>query len=99
VENILEIAAGDPRLFEHIADDREDIAAEAIYCARDEMIVHLEDFVFRRTGMGTIGNPGKEAVMRCAELIGAELQWSAERINEEVAATFAKFPVLVGQVR
>jgi len=97
LEKILETAAADPRLFKRIADGRDDISAEAVYCARNEMLVHLEDFVFRRTGLGTIGNPGRAAVVHCAGLIGSELQWSTERSNEEVERTISQFPVFPGR--
>lgn len=96
-EKILDLAADDPRLFKRIAQDRDDIEAEAVYCARNEMIVHLDDFVFRRTGLGTIGNPGKKAIEVCAALIGSELQWSADKVGEEVDRTLARFSVVTGR--
>lgn len=96
LEKVLETAAAEPRLLERIADDRDDILAVAVYCARNEMIVHLDDFVFRRTGLGTIGNPGRTAVEHCAGLIGSELQWSPEKIGDEAEKTLSQFPVFPG---
>jgi len=93
-ESVLGIAAETPQLFDQIADGRDDIAAEAIFCARYEMLVHLDDFVFRRTGLGTIGNPGRIAMERCAALIGRELGWSTDRRKLEVEATISRFPRL-----
>ena len=54
----------------------------------------LRDFVFRRTGLGTLGHPGDEALRVCSELIGRELGWSTQRRQEEVADTSARFSAL-----
>ncbi|MEM9055945.1 MAG: glycerol-3-phosphate dehydrogenase/oxidase [Pseudomonadota bacterium] len=91
LEKVLAVAGELANPLERLSAERPNLAAEAVHCARDEMIAHLDDFVFRRTGMGTIGNPGAAALSRCAALIGGELNWSAPRIQAEVAATLARF--------
>jgi glycerol-3-phosphate dehydrogenase len=53
---------------------------------RHEMALTLEDVVVRRTGLGAAGHPGDEVVRRCAELMQAELGWSPERVEDEIAA-------------
>ena len=93
-ENVLQIAAASPALFERFDNARPNIAAEAVFSARNEMLLHLDDFVLRRTGLGTIGNPGADAVRRSAELIGQELGWSQDRISGETDAMLALFPRL-----
>ena len=49
------------------------------------MALHLDDVIFRRTGMGTIGNPGDEALKKCADMMGRLLGWSAEKKKKEIA--------------
>lgn len=85
MEAVLEIASERGELAAHLSDARPNLAAEAVYCARHEMVEHLDDFVFRRTGLGTIGSPGSEAIERCAALIGAELRWDEARRTRETA--------------
>ena len=57
-----------------------------IEAVRHEMAVTLEDVVVRRTGLGAAGHPGDEIVRQCAALVQQELGWSAERVEDEVAA-------------
>ncbi len=49
------------------------------------MALHLDDAVFRRTGLGTIGNPGDAALKKCADLMGKLLGWSEEEKKKEIA--------------
>ncbi|MEL7449491.1 MAG: glycerol-3-phosphate dehydrogenase/oxidase [Pseudomonadota bacterium] len=91
LEAVLALVAERPELAKPLGAARANIGAEAVYCAREEMIEHLDDFVFRRTGIGTIGNPGAAMLATCGKLVGGELNWSAPRIQAEVAATTARF--------
>jgi glycerol-3-phosphate dehydrogenase len=52
----------------------------------------LGDVVFRRTDLGTGGNPGEDALRACAELMGAQFGWNAARIRQELAEVEAQFP-------
>lgn len=61
------------------------VLAEAVYALREEMAVTLEDLVFRRTGLGTLGNPGDDVIKHAAELAQRELGWSDERKRDEIA--------------
>jgi glycerol-3-phosphate dehydrogenase len=70
----------------------ETLKAEVIHAVRAEMAVKLADCVFRRTELGTAGDPGSEALETCAELMGRELGWSADRIASELAEVGAQFP-------
>ena len=44
------------------------LKAEVMHAVRAEMTVKLEDCVFRRTELGTAGDPGSEAFETCASL-------------------------------
>ena len=50
------------------------------------MAVKLEDFVFRRSGFGTLGDPGPGGVERSAAIMAELLGWTEERKNEEIKA-------------
>jgi glycerol-3-phosphate dehydrogenase len=60
--------------------------AEAAYCARAEMVVHLEDLLARRTRLSLIDRdagigPDSQAVA----VLSATLGWDQARTNEEIA--------------
>jgi glycerol-3-phosphate dehydrogenase len=74
-----------------IAESLPVIGAEVVHAAREEMACHLSDVAFRRTGLGTLGHPGQEALQRAAELLGDQLGWSATRREEELADTQDRF--------
>ncbi len=92
---------GYPRVLA-LADERADLlrelpgsdtlAAAVVHAAREEMAERLEDAVFRRTDLGTGGAPGPGALETAADLMAAELCWSAERRKAELEATLACFP-------
>lgn len=69
------------------------IAAEVIHGVREEMAQKLVDVVMRRTELGTAGHPGAEALQQCAELMGRELGWTAERQAAEIAEVNRVFAV------
>ena len=59
------------------------IKAQVLHSVRAEMAQRLSDVVFRRTDLGTAGYPGDDALAACAEIMGAELGWSRQRIGQE----------------
>ena len=70
-------------LLHPVAPDRPTLAAEVEHAVQGEMALTLDDLLFRRTGLGTIGHPGEAAVARCADLMGALLGWdAAERARQ-----------------
>jgi glycerol-3-phosphate dehydrogenase len=82
-DEVLKLARQDARLVETVNDDGE-ILAQVIYAIQHEMAVTLKDILFRRTGIGTLGNPGEKVVAKIAEIAARELNWSAERIESEI---------------
>jgi glycerol-3-phosphate dehydrogenase len=58
---------------------------EILEAVRDEMVVTLGDAVLRRTPLGALGFPGDAALASAAAVVGAELGWSAERTQQEIA--------------
>lgn len=93
-DNILKLARQDKRLAEIVNDDGE-ILAQVLYAIKNEMAVTLKDILFRRTGIGTLGNPGKTVLEKVADIAANELGWSADRKNNEIleAENIFKLPV------
>ncbi|HJR17661.1 MAG TPA: FAD-dependent oxidoreductase [Gemmatimonadales bacterium] len=74
----------------------ETLKAEVVHAVREEMAVKLADCVFRRTELGTAGDPGREALEACAGLMGSMLSWNAGRIAAELSEVQARFPCRAG---
>jgi glycerol-3-phosphate dehydrogenase len=76
------VPGGDERLCPHNAD----IVAELHHAVREELTISLQDFLLRRTGIGTSRCQGED----CAEAIGhrmaALLGWSSRRLDAELDA-------------
>jgi glycerol-3-phosphate dehydrogenase len=83
---VLGLHAEHPELGRPLADGVPVSGAQVLEAIRHEMALTLEDVVVRRTGAGAVGHPGEEVVRRCAELMQTELGWTAERVEDEVAA-------------
>ena len=92
IHHIIDLIKEDASLAEELVAGRLILAAEVVYSVRNEMACHLSDLVFRRTGLGTLGNPGEPILRHCAELMAGELGWNLARINEEVQITLNEFP-------
>ncbi|MFQ5582955.1 MAG: FAD-dependent oxidoreductase [Calditrichia bacterium] len=67
------------------------LKAEIIHAIRREMAVTLSDIVFRRTDLGTAGDPGMEAIKESAELMANELNWTANHMEHEIDQVKEKF--------
>jgi len=67
-----------------IGSDEPIFAGQVTYSVKDEMAQCLADVVYRRTGLGTFGYPGRHALERCAELMARELAWTNSKTSAEV---------------
>lgn len=63
------------------------IAAEIHHAVTNEMALHLDDVVFRRTDMSGHAHPGDAALVYAAERMGALLGWTPHRVAEEITTT------------
>ncbi|HEY0107580.1 MAG TPA: glycerol-3-phosphate dehydrogenase/oxidase [Rhizomicrobium sp.] len=63
-----------------------DIGAQVLFAVREEMALTLADVVMRRTCIGQLGAPPRDALERAARWMAVELGWSAERQAAEIAA-------------
>ncbi|MGV8997991.1 MAG: FAD-dependent oxidoreductase [Parvibaculaceae bacterium] len=67
------------------------IAVQIVHAIRHEMASHLSDIVFRRTGVGTLGNPGSDMLNRIADIMARELDWDETQQAVEMAKTRGLF--------
>ncbi|HVP84686.1 MAG TPA: glycerol-3-phosphate dehydrogenase/oxidase [Rhizomicrobium sp.] len=61
-----------------------DIGAQVLFAIREEMALTLSDVVTRRTGIGQLGRPAADVLSRTADIMAAELNWNAQRRNNEI---------------
>jgi len=90
---VLGLARQDPSLAQHMNDDGE-ILAQALHAVRLEMAMTLKDILVRRTGMGTLGDPGYDKILKLADLAAKELGWTDARkkLETEEAKKLFKLP-------
>jgi glycerol-3-phosphate dehydrogenase len=81
---VLKLARQDKKLSEIVNADGE-ILAQVAYAVRKEMAITLKDIFFRRTGMGTLGNPGKDVIAKVAGIAASELGWNHDRKQKEIS--------------
>jgi glycerol-3-phosphate dehydrogenase len=78
-------------LLRRISADFPDLVVQIVHAIRHEMALHLSDVLFRRTGLGTLKNPGVPLINRVAEIMARELGWDESRIAQEIAHAHARF--------
>lgn len=61
-----------------------EMSAQAVYAIREEMACTLMDILIRRTGIGTLGHPGKEVISSVAQIAAKELGWSKTKMEQEI---------------
>ncbi|WP_312875274.1 glycerol-3-phosphate dehydrogenase/oxidase [Allocatelliglobosispora scoriae] len=89
--DVLRLTDSDPTLRHPLAGAPEYIAAEVVYAAMNEAVLHLDDVLSRRTRISfETPHRGEESARHAAELIAPVLGWSAARVEEEIAGYLAK---------
>jgi glycerol-3-phosphate dehydrogenase len=86
------VIQGDQALAEPLNPDGE-VMAEVVYATRYEMARTLNDIIFRRTGLGTLGHPGGVVLQAVAQTAARELGWDQARRKEEIAKAEAALRV------
>jgi glycerol-3-phosphate dehydrogenase len=82
---IFQIARDNQRYAEIVSHDGE-ILAEIVYAIKYESAKTLKDIMLRRTGTGTLGNPGKDIIYKMTTVAAEMLNWDSKRIDEETAS-------------
>ncbi|HEY8258896.1 MAG TPA: glycerol-3-phosphate dehydrogenase/oxidase [Gemmatimonadales bacterium] len=85
--DILGYVHREPELGQPVGDGSPVIGAEVAFGVEQEMAHHLSDVVSRRTQLAAGGHPGRETLVRCADLMGTRLGWSRQRIETELDRT------------
>jgi len=62
------------------------LKAAVRYSVETEMACRLGDVVFRRTEVGSAGDPGDRQLNFAAEVMGQALGWSQYRVRQEIEA-------------
>ncbi len=83
IDDLLAAASNNKSLAEPLTSEGE-IGAQVVYAIENEMALKLNDILFRRTGLGTLGHPGKKTLDRIADIAGDLLGWNSSRRNEEL---------------
>ena len=63
-----------------------DIGAQILFAVREEMALTLSDAVMRRTSIGQLGAPSRDALEAASRIMAGELLWSEERRRSEIAS-------------
>ena len=77
-----------------LPSEKDILAAEVIYAVKNEMACSVEDVVFRRTGLGTLGHPGKSTLDAIAVLMAGMLGWNEARVQAEIQDVEARYRCL-----
>ncbi len=72
------------------------LKAEVLYAVNCEMAHKLSDVIFRRLGIGTLGQPADETLVECAEIMAAALNWDDEKREQEIQEVTELFEQLRG---
>jgi glycerol-3-phosphate dehydrogenase len=84
--SVVTLAGKVPDGAERLCPQNADIVAQLHHAVQDEMTVSLQDFLLRRTGIGTSSCQGLD----CAEPIGRRMRdllgWSSRRLDAELEA-------------
>lgn len=91
MDDIVGLTKDVPTLATPICEGRSAIGAEVVHAVENEMAVTLEDVLFRRTGLGTLGHPGDAALAQVAELMAGSLGWDAEQRAAQIEQATARF--------
>ena len=83
---LIELCDKEQQLRVCIDKQRNVLAAEVVYCIREEMATTLCDIVHRRLMLGLNADQGRPHYEAIAEIAASELQWGDERASDELIA-------------
>jgi len=87
---VFQLARKNSKLAEVLNDDGE-ILAEVTYALHEELALSLSDILFRRTGIGTLGNPGEDVIEKVAALAADHLHWDKAKRKAEIREVQKRF--------
>ncbi|MGR9034989.1 MAG: glycerol-3-phosphate dehydrogenase/oxidase [Gammaproteobacteria bacterium] len=83
VGEVFQMCRNQPDMASRIVPEAPFIAADFMFCARSEMVVHLDDLLRRRLPLLILTKIPSAALKRLAVIAGKELNWDEERVNLE----------------
>jgi glycerol-3-phosphate dehydrogenase len=83
---VVELIGKVPGGAEPLCPTNPDVVAQLHHAVQDELTVSLQDFMLRRTGIGTSSCQGEDCAEPIARRMGALLGWSARRLDAELEA-------------
>ncbi|MDF1550142.1 MAG: glycerol-3-phosphate dehydrogenase C-terminal domain-containing protein, partial [Bacteroidales bacterium] len=81
--SVFKIANGNKKMSEVLNAEGE-ILAEVVYAIEEEMAKTLKDIFLRRTGLGTLGDPGNHLINKVADLAAKLLSWNEQQKKDEI---------------
>jgi glycerol-3-phosphate dehydrogenase len=86
VDEILRSMASDRRLAERIVPALPFIYADLLFCARSEMVIHLNDLLRRRMPLLILAKLDEGTLRRIAGTVATTMGWDEAAVNREVAS-------------
>ncbi len=87
---VFQLARKNNKLAEVLNRDGE-ILAEVAYALQKEVAMSLSDILFRRTGLGLLGNPGEEVIKKAALMAAEHLKWDGKKFRQEMQQVLDRF--------
>ncbi len=84
IAEVMAHAQRGPVLMKQPSAHSPDIMAQVDYAVEHEMARTLEDVLFRRTGIGTLGEPSLDTLEAVAQRMASLLRWDSRRFDDEV---------------
>jgi glycerol-3-phosphate dehydrogenase len=91
VHLLLALISEQPDLGMRVDADLPITKAEVVHAVRHEIPMTLNDIIQRRTSLGAAGLPSMASLQSCAEIMGSELDWGDDRVNQEVSAVIEDY--------
>lgn len=91
---VLALGNDDKSLLKTVSQRLPDIAAQVAFAVRSEMARTLDDVLFRRTGLGTLGPLEPGAIESVAEMMGRMLGWSDTERQRQIASIAWRYEAL-----
>jgi glycerol-3-phosphate dehydrogenase len=83
---VVELIGKVPNGAERLCPTNPDVVGQLHHAVQDEMTISLQDFMLRRTGIGTSSCQGEDCAEGIAQRMAALLGWSARRLDAELEA-------------
>ena len=91
IDKLITYVKDDPQWASPLATGYPDIAAQIVFAAEQELTCHLDDILFRRTGLGTLGNPGTDVIDQCAAIVSEVFAWDDSTRQAEIDRVLAYY--------